>query len=139
MKVLLSFTKTLDGVAAGTLTDDDLAGALFCFGCTPAWPFDDPKRIIERHARYQQQQIEPAHVLKVAEYLRKAAADGRAVWRRDTETDRDGFEVHNEISQVLEAAVHFRLNPNLPPITENGFLKTAIERVDRYRSVEVIA
>jgi hypothetical protein len=138
--VLLSFTETLDQLASGGLTDKDLAGAIFCYGCGSKWPFEKPEAIIAQHGGYQDEKIAVGHVKKVATALKKAQKEGRVVWRRNKDgDDRDGHQVHNEISAALKKLGLFELNPNLPPVTENSFLKTAIERVDKTRSIRVIA
>ena len=135
--VALSFTAVLDHVAAGTLTEQELGDAIFCFGCTKDWPFEEAVKIISRHRKYQRETITPEIVGKVSESLRKAASEGRAVWRRDS-TPR---ETQNALSKIFEARGLSPLNPNLPPADENGFLKIAIERVNNkngLRRVRVI-
>lgn len=139
MKVLLSFTAALDGVANGSLDEKDLAESIFCLGCAPTWPFYPPSDIVSDHRAYQKEEILPEHVETFARHLREAEADDRVIWRRvNAREDRNGFEVHRALSRAFESKGFFPLNPNLPPITDNRFLKEAILRSDKTRSIEVI-
>jgi hypothetical protein len=139
MKVILSFTTALDALANGSLTEHDLSEALFCLGCTPGWPYERPVVILLQHGRYQKEDVKPADVHTFAAALKIAESEGRVVWRRSSESvDVDGHKVHQAISKFFTDRGLFPLNANLPPITENGFLKTAIEIADKTHGVEFV-
>lgn len=81
---------------------------------------------MSRHALYQREEIIREHTDMFRAQYEAAEKDGRVVVRKG----RDGAEVHSELSEILKCFELEPLNNNLPPVTENSFLKTAIERVN---------
>jgi hypothetical protein len=125
--VILSFTAALDFIAADKLTQEQLEKAVFALGCGPGWPRQPLDTIVRQHGHYQHNHIAQPTLNLFCQSLDKAEADGRVVWRREFNS---GGTVHGELSKSLVRAGLEPLNPNLPPIVENTFLKTAIERVN---------
>ncbi len=136
--IILSFTKALDGIASGALTEENLAQAIFCPGCMPDAVFKLPIAVLlEEQFPYQAEQITAETVETFRRHAEQAEKDGRIVWRRKIEPS----ETHRRLSALLVKQGGEGLNPNLPPSDENDLLKTAIERVnnkDGHEKVQVI-
>lgn len=82
--ILLSFTQTLDAVASALLHKEDLANALFFFGCTRTYLFDQSdEEIIFSQSDRQKFKVLPAHVSLVRKAVDQGEKDGRAFWWRD--------------------------------------------------------
>jgi hypothetical protein len=127
--VLLSFSGALSGLADGMLGEEDLRGAIFCFGCGPEYPYTDAREIAEHYQEKRQESekpITPAIVEMVVKHLRGAEQDGRVVWRW---SDNKSL-IHKALSRALEKCGLKPLNSNLPPVDDNYFLKTAIDRAN---------
>lgn len=123
---VLSYTAALDALADGTMKKDDLKTAIFCLGCGSKFPFLDPEHIVAEQEPWQKHPLKEATVKTFAKALTAAEKDKRVIWRYG-----GGVEpviVHQKISAALQKAGMEPLNPNLPPIVENGFLKLAVER-----------
>ena len=133
--ILLSYTTTLDCVVDGSLQEKDLEDAIFCFGCGSMWPHANPSTIMREQQGFQKNTLTPDIVELVHRHLEAAEEAGRAVWRWCSPQ-----ELHQRLSQALEACGLKPLNPNLPPapVTDNGFLKTAIERVNNKDGVVLV-
>ena len=131
--ILLSFTRTLDLITEGRLSDKQLANAIFCFGCTRVWALDTAgKKVLDEQKSWQKEKINLATLNKLRVHLLSAEMAGRVVWRREL----NPFHLQAELSKSLTAANLEPLNPNLPPSVENDFLKIAIERVNNKDGVE---
>jgi hypothetical protein len=128
-RILLSYAATLDAVQSGKLSKADLAEAIFCFGCGKAWPQSEPTTVLERHVGRQKTDVQQDAVRLVAEAVRIAEAEGRAVWRLQPDSGPLGF--YGALSEVLTKHGLEPLNPNLPPgYRDNEFLQIAIERTN---------
>ncbi len=131
--VLLSFTETLDRLREGKLTESDLEKAIFCFGCRPEYPYQETIHVFATQAPHQRTKITVDHINILVRHLRAAEQEERVIWRQLLSP----YEVHERLSKSLEKSGGEALNPNLPPVVENSFLKIAIERINRNRIIGV--
>jgi hypothetical protein len=137
--VILSLTTALDEMVIGSLTEDDLKDAIFCLGCTRHFALELSAEAILRNQTYQGEKVTLTEVMRFTKYLEEAERDKRVVWRRlNSMDDISPFVVQAALSTVLSSQRLNSLNPNLPPISENLFLKTAIERVNNKDGIVLV-
>lgn len=109
--VSLSFTKTLDLVAEGKLTEEDLPRAIFCFGSGRSWAVEqDADFVLRYQAKYQAVEIKREILDAVRRHVVQAETDGRTIWR----FGRPSAEFCEELNDALKRAglQPFRYKPD---------------------------